>query len=100
MSVGHKPDPAVVATTTDYHRRHWDEDMTQTPPHVIATGTVPTSHRQDDMDYAAVGAWTSHSKQWFTTSFLWRKVPESNARSVHGRRTCRTMSWSACACVN
>ena len=24
----------------------------------------------------------SNSKHWFTTSFLWRKVPESDARSV------------------
>ena len=89
MSVGRKPDPAVVAATTDYHCRHWYEDVTQTPPqvcdlHVIATGTVPTTRRQDDTDYAAVRAWTSNSKHWFTTSFLWRKVPESDARSVHG----------------
>ena len=30
----------------------------------------------------------SNSKHWFTTSFLWRKVPESDARSV-----CPTMSY-------
>ena len=29
-----------------------------------------------------VCACVSNSKHWFTTSFLWRKVPESGARSV------------------
>ena len=33
---------------------------------------------------------TKNSKHWFTTSFLWRKVPESGARSVTSTQTFRT----------
>ena len=41
-----------------YLRRHGDEDKAQTPPQdydlqMSATGTTPTSLRQDDMDCAA-----------------------------------------------
>ena len=41
-----------------------------------------------------------NSKHWFTTSFLWRKVPESDARSVISTRTFRralTASVDSCA---
>ena len=29
----------------------------------------------------------AHSRHWFTTSILWRKLPESDARSVGGKVT-------------
>ena len=32
--------------------------------------------------YGAVSLHAANSKHWFTTSFLWRKVPESEAWSV------------------
>ena len=34
------------------------------------------------------------SKHWFTTFFLWRKVPESDARCVHRIQTATPLTWS------
>ena len=43
------------------------------------------------------GTYCSNSKHWFTTSFfLWRKVPESDARSVRIAITCRLYQRSLC----
>ena len=35
-----------------------------------------------ESDALSVGSNQTQSKHWFTTSLLWRKVPESDARSV------------------
>ena len=35
----------------------------------------------------------TNSKHWFTTSFLWRRVPESYARSVIPRRALSAFLW-------
>ena len=43
------------------------------------------------------GTYCPNSKHWFTTSFfLWRKVPESDARSVRIAITCKLHQRSLC----
>ena len=42
------------------------------------------SPQNQEMFQVCVCVYKANSKHWFTTSFLWRKVPESDARSVLG----------------
>ena len=52
--------------------------MFEKPSAILARVRVPCAAR----DFFPRVNFSAHSKHWFTASFLWRKVPESDARSL------------------